>query len=167
MNAVLKVIEPEVLSGGQVIRVARAKARVVVLTDDSDKRADRRVMNHMDPLTRGVHIRLEHWGQATRQAIENGWPQVTLLGRMIVQGPSGASQTGHPPVTLSEEDQHTDAAVAKLGEIDRRVITLYYHHWVTVDQVARQMRMRIRQTQNVLRRARWRVSGFLLALESK
>jgi hypothetical protein len=125
---------------------------------------DGRTMNNMDPETRTIHIRLERWGKATRAGIENGWPPSTMLGRMIDQGPMGAAQTGRPPTSLSEEDQRTDAAVAKLCDIDRKALTCYYQGWMTVDMLAKRLSMRVRQAQNVLRRARWRVGAHLDAM---
>jgi hypothetical protein len=125
---------------------------------------DGRTMNNMDPETRAVHLRLERWGKVTRAGIDNGWPPSTMLGRMIDQGPMGAAQTGRPPTALSEDDQRTDAAVAKLCEIDRRAITMYYQRWISIEVLAKGLHMRVRQAQNVLRRARWRVGAHLDAM---
>lgn len=123
---------------------------------------DARTMNHMDPDTRRVHLRLEKWGSATRDSALVSWPKVTMLGRLIEQGPMGAGQAGRPPVSLSEEDAATDVAVSRLGDIDRQAIKEYYQGWMTIDILAKTMRIRVRQAQNILRRARWRLSGMLL-----
>jgi len=134
----------------------KVKAKVIV--------RDKRTMNHMDPETKAAHLRLEEWGQATRDSL-NGYPSVTLLGRLIEQGPMGAGQSGKPPVSLSESAARADTCVAKLCQIDQRVLRYYYQHWVGTDEVARAMRMRPRQAQNVLRRARWRFMAHLAVIE--
>jgi|GEM_PF-1260625 len=125
---------------------------------------DKRTMNHMDPETKEAHLRLEEWGRETRDA-SNGYPSTTLLGRLIEQGPMGAGQSGKPPVSLSESASRADACVAKLCQIDQRVLRYYYQHWVGVEEVAKFMRMRVRQAQNVLRRARWRFMAHLAVAE--
>lgn len=125
---------------------------------------DKRTMNHMDPETKSVHLRLEVWGRWAHEEVR-AWPRITLLGRVIEQGVSGAGQQGRPPVSMPDEIARTDAAVARLGEIDRKVIRAYYLREVSKEDAARQVRMRVRQFQNVLRRARWRIGGFLAASE--
>lgn len=112
----------------------------------------------MDPDTRAVHIRLTVWGEWAKQCAENGWPPITLLGRMIKQGPNGASQTGKPPISMPDEIAETDAAVAKLCEIDKRAIVGYYTKWEPIEALARRLHMRTQQIHNVLRRARWRLN---------
>jgi hypothetical protein len=54
-----------------------------------------------------------------------------------------------------------DAAVSKLGDIDRRVVKSYYLKWEPVTVMARHHHMRVLQFQRVLRRARWRIMGYL------
>lgn len=126
---------------------------------------DRRTMNHMDPETKAIHIRLEQWGAETRENL-SGYPPITLLGRLIEQGPMGASQTGKPPVSLSEPAARIDCCVGKLCQIDQRVLKFYYQAQISRDVLARKMSMRERQAQNVLRRARWRVAAHLAVMES-
>ena len=125
---------------------------------------DRRTMNNMDSETKAVHIRLEQWGAETRERIA-GWPEKTLLGRLIEQGPMGAGQTGTPPVDLSEPAAHIDACVAKCCVIDQKALRLYYQGWMTMYELGKRMSMRERQAQNVLRRARWRVGAHLAVME--
>lgn len=107
-----------------------------------------------------VHMRLEAWG---KWAHENtgAWPPQTLLGRMIEQGPMGAAQAGKPPISMPAEIAATDAAVARLGMIDRRALTDYYTRWEPLEVLARRASMRTRQLQRVLQRARWRVAVIL------
>lgn len=121
---------------------------------------DARVMNHMDPDTRLAHIRLEQWGKicADRWA---PWPRSTLLGKVIEFGLSGAAQAGRPVEAIPEEVAQTDGAVARLSVIDRRAVTTYYTRSESVEVCARRCGMRVRQFQNVLKRARWRIAYFL------
>jgi hypothetical protein len=142
---------------GLMVSVPAANPTVVV-------ERDKRTMNNMDPETKAIHIRLEQWGAETREAF-GGYPPVTLLGRLITQGPMGAGQTGRPPVSLSEAAARVDSCVAKLCQIDQRALRMYYQGWMTVYELARNMSMRERQAQNVLRRARWRVSAHLAVME--
>jgi hypothetical protein len=126
---------------------------------------DQRRMNNMDPETRAVHLRLEQWGAETREN-PSGYPPVTMLGRLMEQGPMGASQTGRPPVTLSEAASHIDVCVAKLCQIDQRALRFYYQAQISREMLAARLRMRERQAQNVLRRARWRVQAHLAVMEA-
>lgn len=126
---------------------------------------DRRTMNNMDPETKAVHIRLEQWGAETRER-GSGYPSITLLGRLMEQGPMGAGQEGRPPVALSEAAAHIDACVAKLCQIDQRALREYYQHQVGMYELSRKLSMRERQAQNVLRRARWRLAAHLSVIEA-
>lgn len=121
---------------------------------------DKRVMNHMDPETRAVHLRLEAWGAWARDSEIRAWPAVTLLGRLIDQQPTGAAQQGKP-IAMPDEIAAVDAAVCTLGDIDKQAIRLYYIKWAPVESHARKLGMRPRQFQNVLRRARWRLAARL------
>lgn len=132
---------------------------------DVKVRRDLRTMNNMDPETKAVHIRLEQWGAETREDL-HAFPPVTMLGRLIEQGPMGAGQTGKPPVALSDPAARVDACVAKLSGVDQRALRLYYQAWMGVEVLARELRMRERQAQNVLRRARWRLGAHLSVMEA-
>lgn len=127
---------------------------------------DRRAMNHMDPETRDVHARLEHWADWVRDHPLQAFPPRTMLGRVIEEGLHGAGASGAPPspefppaVALVER------AVLALCVIDQRVIRQYYLAWGTAEAHARACRMSVRQFRNVLKRARWRLSGYLAARE--
>ena len=126
---------------------------------------DRRCANNMDPETREVHARLEGWARWACGEEIRAWPAVTLLGRVIEQGASGAGQSGRPPISMPDHIAHVDAAVAKLGAVDKLVIRIYYGPPDPVEAMARKAQMRVRQFQSVLRRARWRISGYLAAME--
>jgi hypothetical protein len=125
---------------------------------------DKRTMNNMSPEDRAIHIRLEQWGAETREKI-TGWPEKTLLGRLIEQGPMGAGQSGQPPVSLSDPAARVDLCVAKLCVIDQRALRLYYQGWYVRETLAKLLNMRERQAQNVLKRARWRVAAHLSVVE--
>jgi hypothetical protein len=114
-------------------------------------------MNHMDPESKVVHIRLEHWGKLCADRW-SPWPHNTLLGKIIEYGLSGAAQAGKPMETIPEEVAETDAAVAKLNWTDKRAVSVYYTRQEPVEACAKRCHMRIRQFQNVLRRARWRIA---------
>ena len=122
--------------------------------------------NRMDTETRIVHERLEQWGRWAKDSEAKAWPEVTLLGRVMEQGPSGASQQGKPPVRIPDAIAVVDAAVCRLTGVDRSVIQTYYLRWEPIEVMARRHHMRVRQFQNVLRRARWRILGYIDAAES-
>ncbi len=125
---------------------------------------DTRRINHMDSDTKAVHYELERWGRWARDAGIRAWPQVTLLGRIIEEGLHGARSTGAPPVSMPSEVERVDKAVAHLGEVDRRVIRKYYLEWAPPEVMAKSLKMRRREFDNVLRRARYRVQGYIAAL---
>jgi hypothetical protein len=133
------------------------------IVSEDIKTRDKRVMNHMDPETRVVHARLEAWGAWAKESEAHAWPSVTLLGRMIEQGP-GAGQSSKPPIAMPDEIAAVDAAVCRLNAIDKKAVQLYYIRWAPLEIHARNMGMRARQYQNVLRRARWRLAGYLQLL---
>lgn len=141
--------------------VPTASTRVEVTVE-----RDKRTMNNMDSETKAAHIRLEMWGLETRDQL-NGYPTQTLLGRLITQGPMGAPQQGRPPVELSRASQIADACVARLCQIDQKCLRLYYGEQMSSETLAQRMggRMRVRQAQNVLRRARWRFMAHLAVVE--
>src|ERR1700735_373914 len=60
--------------------------------------------------------RMREWGKWSARGGWLGYPSVTILGRLIRQGP-GASQVGRSPTELPEEVAETDAAVSQLTPI--------------------------------------------------
>ena len=130
---------------------------VLVTTETRDKRR----VNHMDPETRIVHAKLEAWGAWAKDSEIRAYPSANYLARWIEQGIHGAAQEGKPPISMPDEIAAVDAAVCKLNVIDKQAIQLYYIKWAPVEIHARKLRMRPRQFQNVLRRARWRLALFL------
>jgi hypothetical protein len=123
--------------------------------------------NRMDTDTRMVHERLEQWGRWAKDSEARAWPESTMLARVIEQGANGASQQGKPPVQIPEAVAIVDSAVSRLGAIDRGVIQTYYLRWEPIEVMANRHKMRVRQFQNVLRRARWRILGYIDAAETK
>jgi hypothetical protein len=126
-----------------------------------------KAMNHMDPDTKFVHARLEEWARWAKESEIRAWPSITLLGRVIEQGPTGSGQSGRPPTDMPEQVASIDRAVCKLGDIDRGVVRTYYLKWEPINVMARRNSMRVLQFQRVLRRARWRIMGYLDAVEVK
>jgi DNA-directed RNA polymerase specialized sigma24 family protein len=128
---------------------------------------DGRVMNHMDPQTKAVHIRLEAWGSWAKGSEVRAWPSSTLLGRIIEQGAQGAGQAGRPPTDMPDSIARIDAAVAKLPAPEKAVVLTYYvGAWMAPEVIARKHRISTKQLKMMLRRARWRVSGYLSAVEN-
>lgn len=121
---------------------------------------DNRVRSRMSGDTLLTHMRLEAWGRWSRDKLAP-WPTRTVLGRMMDEGPGASHETTGGEIP--EAVQQTDRAVAHLGEVDRRVIRVYYTEWAPLEVMARRLKMRPRQFQAVLNRARWRVSGYLAA----
>ena len=128
---------------------------------------DRRAMNHMDAETKLVHIRLEAWGNWNKGAEMKPYPEITLLGRVIEQGISGAAQGARPCISMPEQVQVTEMAVLRCPAVDQQVLREYYIKYAPVEIMARHCRMRIKQFQNVLKRARWRVGGYVVGYEER
>ena len=122
---------------------------------------DRRATSHMAPELKLVHLRLEAWGRWSRDKLAP-WPERTVLGRLIEEGPS-AGEAGRGVTELPEPIAETDRAVAHLGEIDRKVIRIYYTEWQPAEYLARRCGMERRRFDSVLNRARWRIAGYLAA----
>lgn len=121
--------------------------------------------NRMDPDTKLVHSRLEEWGRWAKDSEIRAWPAMTLLARVIEQGEVAAGQQGRPPVCMPPAVAIVDAAVCRLNATDKGVIQTYYLRWEPIEVMARRHHMRVRQFQNVLRRARWRILGYIDAKE--
>jgi DNA-directed RNA polymerase specialized sigma24 family protein len=132
----------------------------ILLTETNVAGKDGRACSHMDPQTSAVHARLEEWGKWCRDRL-NAWPQRTLLGRVIDQGFTGAAQPGAERADVSEDVAVTDAAVARLGQIDQRAIKAYYMRTEPIESSAKRVGMSKRMFQNVLRRARWRLAVYM------
>ena len=123
---------------------------------------DRRAMSRMAPDIKLVHMRLEAWGKWAKDRAPNGWAERTILGRLIDEGP-GASHSTATVTEIPEAIAETDRAVAHLSGDELRVIKSYYMSWVPREILALRLRMRPKQMDRVLTRARWRLAGFFSA----
>lgn len=125
-----------------------------------------RSMNHMDPDTKEVHARLEEWARWAKDLGVAGYPRQSLTEKAAKYGKLGIPQESlhKPEPMMPDRVAVVDAAISKLGEIDRGVVRLYYLKWEPTMVMARRMKMRARQFENVLRRARWRIMGYLDAV---
>lgn len=132
---------------------------------------DRRAMNHMDPDTKVVHARLEEWAKWAKDAGIMGYPTQSLTEKAAKYGKLGIPQEPlhKPESVMPAHVAAVDAAICRLGDIDRKAIRLYYLNWDAPENLARKMdrSMRWRQYLNVVRRARWRVAAYLDLLEEK
>lgn len=130
------------------------------------KAPDRRVMNSMDADTKLIHIRLEAWARWSKSNPElREYPPESWLFKWSKYGTEGASQSG-PPLSMPEAIEITERAINKLGEIDRTVLVRYYLSWQPLELLSRACKMREREFQNVLRRARFRVRCYVDAMET-
>lgn len=125
-----------------------------------------RVMNHMDPDTKLVHARLEEWARWAKDLGIAGYPKQSATEKAALYGKLGLPQEPlHKPESMMPEHVAViDAAICKLGDIDRGVVKTYYLNWTAVEVMARKHHMRVLQFQRVLRRARWRIMGYLDAV---
>lgn len=135
---------------------------VAVATMTEILERDRRAMNHMDPETRAVHSRLEQWARWARDRAIEAFPSRTVLGRVIDEGPAAGSPSGGAPEWPAEVAE-VERAVLSLGEIDRNVVRQYYLKWGPPEAHARAVHMSVAQFRRVLKRARWRLWGRLIA----
>lgn len=166
------MLEGSRVYGGEKGNVTQRENSVAAMAMEVQEQAqmaigmpDRRAMNKMDPETKVIHVRLEVWARWAKANPElRAFPESTLLGKVVEFGIAGAAQGG-APVTMSDAVQITERAVNKLGEIDRKVIISYYMKWQPIESLARMCRMRTREFQNVLRRARFRVRCYVEAME--
>lgn len=69
--------------------------------------------------------RLDAWASWVKGGM-SAWPSMTMLGRVIEQGLSGAAQAGVPLVGMPDEVLATDRAVARLDVYERKVVIVYY-----------------------------------------
>ena len=127
---------------------------------------DPRAMNHMDPDTREIHARLEEWAKHCKQAFARlGYSTSSYYEKWALLGI--APNPGMEP-TLPERPAHVDRAVRQLGDIDRSVIWRYYMQWRPGDALWKELHGidSKRRFECVLKRARFRVEGYLIAIEN-
>lgn len=130
---------------------------MAVRTDDRDGRA----LSHMDAETKEVHAHLERWARWVKNALSDlQLPGVTYLHRWSEYGP--ITPQGGWPNEMPDDIAVTDAGVARLCQIDQRVVKAYYCQWAPREALARNCGMRLREFDSVLKRARWRIAFYRL-----
>lgn len=88
---------------------------------------DGRRRNRMDDMTREVDQLLCQWGKHARDDAAPRWPRITLLGRAMEQGLTGAAQPGAiPTADLPRPIMIIDWAVASLRQRLRDAIYIEY-----------------------------------------
>lgn len=140
--------------------MAACAEEIVVSIEDSRRRKS---MNHMDPETKLVHARLEEWARWAKDSGIAGYPKQSLTEKAAKYGRLGIPQEtlNKPEPMMPDRVAVVDAAICRLGVIDRRVVEIYYKSWEAPEVLAKKMHMRERQFQHVLQRARWRIMGYL------
>lgn len=99
----------------------------------------------MDPETRLIHARLDEWAAERRRAL-----------------------VADQPIQLAQRPANVDLAVSRLDEADRAVVIRYYVEFRSGDALWKDLKDidSRRRFDAVLKRARWRVDGFLRCMES-
>jgi hypothetical protein len=105
--------------------------------------------------------RLDTWAEWARDHVVKPWPSMTLLGRMIKQGPRGAAQQGRPPVTMPDEVAAVDKAVTQLSDLMRGVILAHYLTHAPSEVKAKSLHMSRAHFWRLLGRARRKVWSLL------
>lgn len=125
---------------------------------------DPRAFNRMDAETKLIHARLEEWANETKRFMEaRGYPRESYYHKWAALGI--APNPGHEP-EMSQRAANVDGAVTKLGVIDKSVIWRYYMQWRPVGIWKQLSGIESEHKFNiVLKRARWRVDGYLSAIE--
>jgi len=119
----------------------------------------RRSLSHMAPDVKIVHFRLEIWGRWAKDHVPGDWPERTVIGRLMEEGP-GAGQTTARVMEIPEGIAETDSAVAHLAADERKVVVRFYTHWEPRPVMARSLRLKPRKFDAILNRARWRLVGW-------
>jgi hypothetical protein len=131
---------------------------------------DRRSMNHMDPDTKVVHARLEEWAKWAKDMGIAGYPRQSITEKAAQYGKLGIPQESNfrTEPMMPDHVARVDAAICRLGAVDKKAIKLYYTSWDVAENLARKMDRSMRRAQflNVVRRARWRIASYLDAIES-
>lgn len=125
-----------------------------------------RAMNHMDSETKIVHARLEEWARwVKRHCGAQGYPTESYYHKWALL--KIAPNPGHDP-EIPDRVAHVDAAVSRLEATDKAVLMRYYLRWRPLDIWKYIPGINSETTfKRTLKRARWRVDGYLLAIEEK
>lgn len=128
----------------------------------TEMKRDGRITNAMTPDVQRVHFALVDWSKLALGPDGRAWPAATMLARVIEQGINGAGQVGPEKIEWPQAVKNTERAVNSLGQIDQRVIKTFYGSNNPKEVMARDAgHMRVKEFDNVLKRARWRILGFL------
>lgn len=137
-----------------------------VMNDVIDDSGRRKSMNHMDPETKVVHARLEEWARWAKDSGIAGYPRQSLTEKAAQYGKLGIPQESNfkHEAVMPDRVAAIDAAICRLGDLDRQVVKTYYLRWEAVSVMAWRLRMRERKFQHILQRARWRIMGYIDAV---
>lgn len=106
---------------------------------------------------------LERWARKSASDLAAlGWPPVTLLGRIIEFGISGAAQAGSKVLEIDALFQATDMAVSHLSEQEQLVTRTHYSGaWKTDKVGAYKIGMSHDMFRQVLHMSRAKVQSYL------
>ncbi len=119
--------------------------------------------NNMNGQTKAVDIVLAEWGRWMKNADRVlGWQTVSVLGKVRIDGIDGAAQANAPTV-LPDGIMEVDAAIAKLGDIRKKVLKIAYIHYpnASEDTQRRCLRMSRYRWNLLLKEARFFVATYL------
>lgn len=109
-----------------------------------------------------VDAALEAWARWGRSVLAGiGWPQWTLLARVIEQGFTGAAQKGGRDFEVDEAMEWVERAVLRLADIEKRVVCKHYLYWQSPEISAKNLSMSYGHFRVVLNRARRRIRDYL------
>lgn len=108
-----------------------------------------------------VDVAMEAWVRWARNVFP-GWPNVSLLGRIIKYGVRGAAQlSGIQIEEVDELCELVDRALMRLTERERECIIEHYRRWETYEVSAKRIGISQESFRNAIHRARRRISDFL------
>jgi hypothetical protein len=124
---------------------------------------------HAEPELSDADAALSHWAAWAKSSLSGiGWPEKTLLARIIEFGVLGAAQRGSGTllvvgsmVAYDELCAWVEAAVMRLTLTERNVVVRAYLHYETPEASARQLGMTASNFRQVLYRARRSVRDYL------
>lgn len=140
-----------------------------------DSVANRSLFTHDTPLTPSTSrvvacndgfgeadAALEAWARWGRSVLSGiGWPQWTLLARVIAQGFTGAAQKGGRCFEVDEAMEWVERAVLRLTARERQVVCKHYLFWQPPEVSAQNLGMSYGHFRVVLNRARRRIGDYL------
>jgi hypothetical protein len=110
---------------------------------------------------------LETWASWAKSALAGlGWPQMTLLARIIEFGVMGAGQHygGATPIVFIEYDElcaTVESAVMRLKLVERNVVVKHYLYWQPIEVSARHLEMSPGRFRTILHRSRRSIKDYL------